>query len=432
MESAALLRINEGTALRWAIIHRPARIAENYASDTRRALRKALGSLDEDPSQLELLLRLSEKVIFDDDGVLEKSDAQLRRGRSMPPGASEPAPDTSLAVDAGGRRGGRRRRSIASGGITVLLDALIHRLGQGLEQAVGQAPARPNEEELVGADDDTDELPPEQPNFERLGKACRRKTRNLLKRMRKQLKLVVAEGTPRRAIIQLAAVLGILRALRGVELRDEWRRSGYRLIHEEAMADFFWNACPILCVGDEGLAPAALRSMEGEAFDELSVTLGMFVWLAWECDVDLGLASQKQGKVGVEEELWGWVQCLAYLAPFAANDARAEEIATESVRRSPKRRVDEDAWLSRHLRFLSDVGALDEDPEAAAVLQRSPRPGDMIRLSRSVRSSLARGARGCGRRARQDRHGARRARRSGRAEVLGGSRPSCRRSEPPS
>jgi hypothetical protein len=379
-ESVSLLGIGFGEGRRWAIVHRPARVAEHYASDTQRALRKALGSLDEDPSQLELLLRLSEKVIFDDDAVLEKNDGQLRRRPSTQPSdEGELEPGTSLAIHASGRRAVSRRRSIASGDITVLLDALIHRLGRGLEQGAG-GQARPNEEEQVGTDDEIDELPQEPPDLERLGNACRRKTRTLLTRMLKQLELAQEEGTPRRAVIQLAAVLGILRALRVVELREEWRRSGQRLLHEEAMQDFFWAACPLVGVGRGGIALTALESLNGEGFDELSVALGLLVWLGWECEVDLGRAEENNGKLGVEEELWSWLQCLAYLAPFIATDDRALEVAAEAVRQTPRRRVDDEAWLARHSRFLVELAALAADPDSCERVRRPPRPGDIACL----------------------------------------------------
>ena len=94
---------------RWAIVHRPISIAEHYSSDTRRALRQAIGSLGDDPAQLEVHLKLSEKVIFDDDGQIEKNETQLRR-RAGQKGDAEPDSKAldSLAIDATGRRPARR------------------------------------------------------------------------------------------------------------------------------------------------------------------------------------------------------------------------------------------------------------------------------------------------------------------------------------
>jgi hypothetical protein len=381
-ESASFLVLNDGTKEHWAIIHRPATIAEHYASDTRRALRQAIGSLDEDPAQLELLLTLSEKVIFDDDALIEKSESELlRRSGQKREDEIEPEPIDSLAIDATGHRATRKRRSIASGDITVILDALIHRLGTGVPHPATTGLSVTNEEEQIGVDEDTDDLPPEQPDFERLGAVCRRKTRTLLKRMTAQLEMARESGACRRAIIQTAAVLGILRALRVIELRDEWRRSRQRLLHEDAMQDFFWNGCPLLTIGEGAVIPKLIAERDRNLCEELSMVLGLMTWLAWECEVDVGVARAKDGWAGVEEDQWSWLQCLAYLAPHCAADAHALELAVGSVRETSRRGQDGDAWLRRHRAFMRDIASVMRDPDACTRVGGSPRPGDIVCLA---------------------------------------------------
>ncbi|MEZ4226809.1 MAG: hypothetical protein R3B13_38055 [Polyangiaceae bacterium] len=277
----------------------------------------------------------------------------------------------------------------------MILDALIRRLGQGLEHPTAP-PAGATEEEQIGADDETppaEPVPP--PDLPRLARACRSKVRRLLNRMAEQLRLACENETPRRAMIQLAAVLGILRALRRVEQRQEWKRLGDdgRLLHVEAMFEFFQFAAAWVCVGDDAAAPAALRTVNGAPFDELSAALGLLVWLAWECEVDLPAAAQKDGRVGYEEDLWGWVQQLAYLAPLVAFDERARQIAKESIRQTARRGADADAWISGHFGFLRRVAEVSRSPDTAGQLSRAPRPGDLVvlpeRFSPRVRICLA-------------------------------------------
>ncbi len=338
--------------------------------------------LDEDPAQLEVLLKLSEKVIFDDDASIEKSESQLLRPAGQKhEGEAEPELIDSLAIDATGRRTTRKRRSIASGDITVLLDALIHRLGGGGAQQGSAGSSVANEEEQIGADDDTDELPPLQPDYERLGAACRRKTRTLLKRMTKQLEASRETGASRRTIIQVAAVLGILRALRVIELRDEWRRSRQRLLHEKAIQDFYWAASPLLTVGDGAVVPAVLEQFQGDPCEELSMALGLMIWLGWECEIDFALARAKEGRAGVEEDQWSWLQCLAYLGPTCATDHRALDIAAASIRETPRRGQDGDAWFDCHETFLKDFAAVVNAPEACTRIERPPQPGDIVYLA---------------------------------------------------
>ena len=97
------------------VIHRTEDVAKNLGGDTRKALRQALGALEEDPSQLETLLKLTEKVILDSDDVVRTTP--LRSGVSTPPPSAAAAPAASLALDAAGRKTSRRRRSMASGEI---------------------------------------------------------------------------------------------------------------------------------------------------------------------------------------------------------------------------------------------------------------------------------------------------------------------------
>jgi three-Cys-motif partner protein len=84
-------------------------------------LQQALGALDEDPSELETLLKLVEKVAFDSNDVVLTTP--LRSGVSESPPSAAAAPATSLALDAVGRKMSRRRRSLARGDIGDLLDA---------------------------------------------------------------------------------------------------------------------------------------------------------------------------------------------------------------------------------------------------------------------------------------------------------------------
>ena len=108
---------------------------------------------------------------------------------------SDDAGPESLAVDAAGRRAGRKRRRLASGDILVLLDALMYRLGEGMR---GPASLRPPTDEVlpVGDDDVGDEetMPP--PPYEALAETCRRKVGRLIRRMARQLEAPHSRRVP--------------------------------------------------------------------------------------------------------------------------------------------------------------------------------------------------------------------------------------------
>ena len=132
------------------VVHRTEDIAKNLGGDTRKALRQALGALEEDPTQLEALLKLTEKVIFDSDDVVRTTPLRPTTG----PGGEQEAGQApaSLALSAARRKSSARRtRTLASGDIVVLLDALMRRLGEGLTTTSSPRPR--SEEEEIGADD---------------------------------------------------------------------------------------------------------------------------------------------------------------------------------------------------------------------------------------------------------------------------------------
>src|SRR5207249_1610464 len=210
------------------LVHRPDEVSRNVGSDRQRELRKALGALEEDPTQLDTLVKLAEKVIFDSDDIVSTESLPVRRKAEPSSEQSETSGPESLAVDAKGRRGGRKKRRLASGDILVLLDALMYRLGEGLP---GRASTGSPDRESEDGDDengDEKEAPPPLP-WDLLAKTCRHKVGRLIRRMTRQLKLACS-ASARRAIVQLAAVLSVVHTLRTIEQRTEWRSKHLKLV----------------------------------------------------------------------------------------------------------------------------------------------------------------------------------------------------------
>lgn len=360
------------------VVHRTEDIARNLGGDTRKALRQALGALEEDPTQLDALLKLTEKVIFDSDDVVRTTPL---RPATAPGGNQQAAPaPTSLALDAAGRRSSSRRtRSLASGDIVVLLDALMRRLGEGL--ATSASPRPRSEEEEIGADDEEGgELAREAPDLEVLAKACRGKVRRLIKRMEGQFELAAAPDRARRGIVQLAAVLGVIRTLRFVEQRPEWKRMHHELVDRTDEWDLLQSAVVAVAWGLGALAPRAFAEADGEGFAELSMVVGLLAWLAWDVETDIGVASQRGGLQGLEDEQWYAIQLLAALSEWLVGDGIAWSILEESVARTPRFRVDPERWLDVHRTALEAFAAVAAAPDAHGKTGRLVRPGDLAVL----------------------------------------------------
>jgi hypothetical protein len=262
----------------------------------------------------------------------------------------------------------------------VLLDALVRRLGEGLSTTSEPRPR--NEEEEIGADEeDGGELPRKAPDHEALAKACRSKVQRLIKRMQKQFERAAEPDRARRAVVQLAAVLGIVRALRLVEQRSEWRRKRLELITRDDEWRLLDAGVLALTWGPSALGQRALDETGGELFGELSFAIGLLGWLAWDVGIDVEVLSERGGRRGVEEEGWYGAQIYALLAPWLVNDTEAISVLEQSVPRTPRPHVDGDRWWLVHLGLAQRLAELAAGPTRVTKRARVPRPGDLLWLS---------------------------------------------------
>jgi len=361
------------------LVHRTEDIAKNIGGDTRKALRQAIGALEEDPSQLEVLLKLTEKVIFDSDDIVRPS-IPLRKFSGHAEGSGRPPELTSLALDAVGRKVAHRNQSLASGDIVVLLDALIRRLGEG---QLANAAARPrNDQDDIGVDEENGgELGQEKQDLNALSRACRAKVRSLIRRMEKQFIQAAASNQARRGIVQLAAVLGVIRTLRIVEQRSEWRRAHLALVDSNEERRLFESAVLATVWGNDALAHRALAESDGEWFDELSMVTGLLAWLAWDVGVDIEDVSRTPRPEEVGDEVWYSIQLLAALGPWLLDDATAGTTLKESITRTPRMRVNGDIWLHNLESRSRCVAQVTATPECHGQAGRLPRLGDLVVLS---------------------------------------------------
>jgi len=179
----------------------------------------------------------------------------------------------------------------------------------------------------------------------------------------------------------LAAVLGVIRTLRLVGQRPEWRREQFALIGPNDERRLFKSAMLAIAWGKDALAPRALAEAGGEWFDELSMVTGLLAWLAWEVGIDAEESLQRMGPQGLEDERWDSIQLLAMLGPWLTGDSTAITTLEESVSRTPRRRVDADRWLRSHSALLEGFALIASAPDHQEHLGRLPRPGDLVLLS---------------------------------------------------
>jgi hypothetical protein len=368
------------------LVHRPDDIARNVGGDRQRELRQALGALEDDPAQLDTLLKLTEKVIFDSDDIITPEPAIRAKANTNREETPEAGPE-SLAVDAAGRRATRKKRRLASGDILVLLDALMYRLGEGLSTPPTTRP--PEEEVRPVAEDDVgdEEPPPPPPPYEVLADLCRSKVGRLVRRMAKQLEAAQDGGSARRAVIQLAAVLSVVHTLRTMEQRTEWRSKHLKLVNPDHEWQLLEAGGLALAWSSASLGPRALNEGHGESFQELSLAIGLLAWLAWDTEIDVAAALERTTPIDLEEEDDPWypVQVFASVAGQLAGDTEARDILKHAVERTARKGTDSTVWLATHLRLADHVAALASNPESAKVPPARPaRAGDLVVLGSAL------------------------------------------------
>lgn len=328
---------------RIALVHQVSELLDKAAGKMRQAFRRALSGLEGDPDQLAELLAVVEKVIFDDQIPLDVDEGTAHRKPAKDSKSGNAAEPETLGISTKNTSRARHRpRLSASSDLAVIIDALIYRLGQGLptkQEEDSPNSAKPSEEEFR----DEESAPPEIDGH-MLAKACRGKVNRLFRRMIAQCEAAVERGkdatTP---VVQLAAVLGIVKHLKTRQPTFAWLPHGEQLVDSDHAWDFFKDASRHLYGPSYGLAAKALAEHDTHEFDELTAVRGLLTWLGLDSDLDIRVVLDDvyNDPDAVREDLIG----VAYLLPViteCVQDEPAEAVlsaVSEEVRQSLKESI---------------------------------------------------------------------------------------------
>jgi hypothetical protein len=385
--SASLVRLEAGSrTLAWGIVHHPTELAERATPGSQRQLRQALGAL-EDGTQLESLLKMVNKVIFE--APIEVTTVRAGEPAKAQAAKASGWDDHELGVPlaATARNARRRYRAIASGDIAVLLDALNRRLAEGLVPT-GKLESSRTDEAIVGTEDDRlVELPESAPDREALAALCRRKTGTLLRRMVRHVELARNDDDAivERTLVQLAAVLGVVRSIRRIQNQAQWRGLREPLVDEDALSELFWAACEALA-GPAGLLARA--GPQASSVLEISEALEHLGWVAWELEVEFGPFSRNAVSDDGDdddhdpENLARWFADLALLAEVLAGDRGALERLEQTLGLTPVRGRDPSTFTAR-LAVLGETLRTARAGGSVPRLTRPIAPGDVVLIGKS-------------------------------------------------
>lgn len=355
VRSALLLPADDGTAVR-VLVHHAAALSGLGQAKKQAAIRDALGSLGSGDGDVARLIAAVERVIFSDD--VERQIAATARPRASDPAGTEPPQrPESLAIHVADMSKQRKKlRLLKAGDLAYLLDVLIRRLGLDLRDR-SEATDRlgRTEEDLVGKDDDAPpEAPSPVPGLDDAGitRVVAARARTLIRRMVKQLELAASdESRAAGAVVQLVAVLGVVRELRRLRIAARWR--GLPSLVNERDRRQLLSASMAALFGHRSMLLPKLLAQAGEEVDEVSYLRSLLVWLAW----DLGemLTDQinpLQEREAQERQVSANANLFALLPEVARRDdevAELEKSMVMTVLPTGEEGARLARWLQRHL-----------------------------------------------------------------------------------
>lgn len=380
-----LLEQRDGSPLR-ALVHPTDVLREHATTGRQRDLRRALATLETDPTQLEALLKIVEKVIFD-----APDDSTAGASASSPSASDAPHPSSepmTLSVSLATPAGTRTSKRLSDGDLGTLIDVLFHKLGAAAgasTEAAGPSLRREGEP----SDDEDDELPDvSAEDGHTIALQVRVKIKRMLRRLDDRVGEVASDASgARRVLLQVAGVLGLLRALRNAERRTEWLPRGEGLLPEDACGELLWT---LLCGFWRPGAPvlAGLRadgSLDGGSV-ELTMVCGLCGWLGHMCGLDVRAVFDAPLKV--EHAQMRDLAMFAWLAPHIAGDADAVTLLRESILTTSRHASDGEEWVHAHDRWWRAIATLAEDPTRFSTAVEVER-GDLV-LPRRVREGAPR------------------------------------------
>lgn len=360
---------------RIGFVHHGSVLREEAAPSSQRRLREAIGGLNGDPTQLEGLLKLVDKVIF------EAPAAERALGKKSTPERSdgkmaEPESTAGLVRTIARHRESDRHR-LSSGDIGLLMDYLMRRLWRSLahEQATGTR----SEVELIDSDDE--EVAPHEFSDREIAEAWHRKSRTLLRRLERR---ILEADDAAQVVMETAAVLGVLEALRRIEEQDRWKSLRLTFVDRDQAYDFAVAALPRLLQPETGLLDVAKAEI-GAPFVEEQPLIEWVTWLAWLTGFGPTDAwDQVDPDDELDEDYEVPTEVADRLARACLIGARLPEVDSQRILElldaTPFPGIISRSWL----RALARLGEVYANPEGAPRLTRAPALGDLVMTERGA------------------------------------------------
>ncbi|MGF6511297.1 hypothetical protein [Paraburkholderia sp. 32] len=324
-----------------------------------RQVRDALGALDPSGETISEMLKAVEDAIFEPSAEEEvQNEVRSRRGSAQADTASGGRPDTLEISVSELRKAGKRRRLVETADIVTLIDLLTRKIGEELETqpTVPVDSSGRTEEEQVNQDDDpeqSDDTPYVDAQAQTLRDAeiarrVARKVTNLINRMLLKLTKADQPDTKARALVQLIAVLSLVKELVRIERLPRWRMAREFLVPEADRRRLLDESMRCLFNSRTRLIETLTDDTHSETEEAIQLRV-LLLWLAWSIGDKVPESSVDAfDPNGQNEQLRAKAMFLALAPPVAGDDAASDELrryTSATLRPNPLDAARADRWI---------------------------------------------------------------------------------------
>nr|WP_315597683.1 hypothetical protein [uncultured Cupriavidus sp.] len=339
------------------IAHPHLLMAETQSSH--RQVRDALGALDPSGESISEMLKAVEDAIFEPASEEEvQNEVRSRRGSAQAGTASGGRPDTFEVSVSELRQSRKRRRLVESADIVTLIDLLTRKIGEELQTqpTVPVDKSGRTEEEQINQDDEpeqSDDMPYVDAQAQALQDAeiarrVAKKVTNLINRMLLKLTKADQPDTKARAVVQLIAVLSLVKELVRIERLPRWRMAREFLVPEADRRRFLDESMGCLFNSRTRLIDTLTDDTHAETEEAIQLRV-LLLWLAWSIG-DKVPESQFDAfdPNGQNEQLRAKAMFLALAPPVAGDAAASNELrryTAATLRPNPLDAARADRWI---------------------------------------------------------------------------------------
>lgn len=324
-----------------------------------RQVRDALAALDPSGETISEMLKAVEDAIFESAAEEEvQNEVRSRRGAAQAGTASGGRPDTFEISVRELRQARKRHRLVESADIVTLIDLLTRKIGEELQTqpTVPVDRSGRTEEEQVNQDDDSEQSD-DTPDVDALAQALQdaeiarrvaRKVTNLINRMLLKVTKAGQPDTKARALVQLIAVLSLVKELVRIERLPRWRMAREFLVPEADRRRLLDESMRCLFNSRTRLIDTLTDDTHSETEEAIQLRV-LLLWLAWSIGDKVPDSSVDAfDPNGQNEQLRAKAMFLALAPPVAGDDAASDELrryTAATLRPNPLDAARAERWI---------------------------------------------------------------------------------------